>query len=343
MNGNLKTDLENSGLKFSQRQILSKFTTMGVGGKAEFFVQAENISDLKLTVELAVKNDTEYFVIGKGSNLIITDDGYPGLVILNNSSDWHISAIKDIDKKNKEIAARFQNIQPADYENIQFDNLEKQSQKIIVTATSGLRITNLMNLLFREGIFGLQWFAGIPATVGGAIYMNLHGGNKYFSDLLINAKLTNGKEIKDVKSDYFQFDYDWSILHKTKETVLSADLLLYKGDVSKPQRWANEWAKIKSFQPQKSAGCIFKNLCKEDQLKYNLPTSSSGYLIDKVLGLKGKRIGGAIISDKHAAFIENTGKATAKDVIELIDFIKDSAKSKLGLELQTEVQIIGIQ
>ena len=89
------------------------------------------------------------------------------------------------------------------------------------------------------------------------------------------------------------------------------------------------------------AGCIFRNLSTEEQSKLNLPTSSVGYIIDQVLELKGTRIGDAIISPRHAAFIENLGQATAHDVLNLIELVKREAKSKLGVELKEEIQIIG--
>ncbi|HPN74609.1 MAG TPA: hypothetical protein PK386_04895, partial [Candidatus Marinimicrobia bacterium] len=113
------------------------------------------------------------------------------------------------------------------------------------------------------------------------------------------------------------------------------------GNVEQARIVAQEWKSRKSFQPRRSAGCIFKNLSPEAQKQFNLPTSSVGYLIDKVLNLKGLRIGGAVISPKHAAFIENDGTASAKDVYELIKIIKTKAKETLGLELETEVELLG--
>ena len=123
--------------------------------------------------------------------------------------------------------------------------------------------------------------------------------------------------------------------------VLWVDLCLKKGDIQKAKELAKNLAKFKSQQPQRSAGCIFRNLTEEEQKKHNLPTPATGYLIDIVLNLKGIQKGGAIISEKHAAFIENLGNAKSTDVVDLINLIQYEAKNKLGIDLITEVELIG--
>jgi UDP-N-acetylmuramate dehydrogenase len=144
-----------------------------------------------------------------------------------------------------------------------------------------------------------------------------------------------------MNNDYFQFDYDWSILHQTGEIVLWTDLHLKKGDVQKAGALARDWARQKANQPRRSACCIFRNLTAAQQKQYNLPTPSAGYLVDKILNLKGKKCGDAVISPKHAAFIENLGKASAADVMELIKLIQQKTRDQLELELITEIQTIG--
>ena len=163
--------------------------------------------------------------------------------------------------------------------------------------------------------------------------MNMHGGEYFFGELVEKATLTDGYTIKSVSNEYFQFEYDWSILHKTGEVVLNADLKLVKGNLDSAKQLTRDWAKYKAGQPKRSAGCIFKNLSDQEQQRLELPTSSTGYLIDKVLGLKGMKIGDAIISNKHAAFIENLGQARAMDIFNLIQLIKQKAKSDLFIPL----------
>ena len=140
---------------------------------------------------------------------------------------------------------------------------------------------------------------------------------------------------------YFHFAYDYSILHDTKETALTVDLKLWKGQVESASEFAKKWAKEKSYQPRRSAGCVFQNLSSEEQSRLKISTPSTGYVIDHLLGLKGRQKGGAVISHKHAAFIENVDQASAQDVYDLIRLIRDEAKKKLDLDLKLEIQFIG--
>jgi UDP-N-acetylmuramate dehydrogenase len=119
------------------------------------------------------------------------------------------------------------------------------------------------------------------------------------------------------------------------------DLNLKQGDIRNAREFVRHWARIKSKQPQRSAGCIFKNLSAQEQVDLDLPSLSTGYIIDKVLKLKGKRKGDAIISTHHAAFIENLGSAKAADVFYLLNLIRETAQKKLGLDLKQEVELIG--
>jgi UDP-N-acetylmuramate dehydrogenase len=315
---------------------LAKYSTIGIGGNANQLVSVKNSRQLDKAIMLAKSHVHQFIIIGKGSNIIFTDSGYDGLVIINTSRTWKVIG-KHKERKPKSLTkTRFKSLQS---EITAHDDTNAPDTRIRVD--SGVKIDYLRKAMYKEGITGLEWFAGIPSTVGGAIYMNMHGGEYFFGDLVESAHITDGYNKRKVDKDYFRFDYDWSILHKTGEIILDADLSLKKGNIEKAQLLAKKWAKAKSFQPRRSAGCIFRNLSTDEQLNLNLPTPSVGYIIDQVLELKGKRIGDAIISPHHAAFIENLGQATAHDVFSLIELVKREAKSKLGVELKEEVQIIG--
>ena len=171
--------------------------------------------------------------------------------------------------------------------------------------------------------------------------MNMHGGRFFFGDIVESAVVFNGQKVRRVGHSYFDFDYDYSILQKTGESVLEADLQLSRGDIAPAKLAARQWALRKAVQPQKSAGCIFQNLSAVQQATLGLPTSSIGYLIDKVLQLKGVRRGDAIISERHAAFIENLGHARATDVYYLYNLIRNTAREKLNIDLVAEVEFIG--
>jgi UDP-N-acetylmuramate dehydrogenase len=328
---------------------LALHTTLGVGGPATRLATATTAEQLQEGVRLAHHYGIPVFVIGWGSNLIVSDRGFPGLVIKNRAQNWQViqEPSSATTKTSPPIPAR---LKPADEGYYRIDDLlysEELSPPVIVQAESGAKIDTLMKALFKQGITGLQWFAGIPATVGGAIYMNMHGGYHFFGDFVQQALLfdppaaAKAGGIKQVEQNYFQFDYDYSILQKTKETMLWAQLKLYRGDVQRAQATAREWARRKALQPQRSAGCIFRNLSPEEQKRLNLPTPSIGYLVEHVLKLKGVRRGDAIISPRHAAFIENLGNARAEEVKVLIELVAEKAKTELGLELQEEVEYLG--
>jgi UDP-N-acetylmuramate dehydrogenase len=323
---------------------LAWHTTFGVGGPAARLVTAKNAGQIQNGLRLAHQFNFPVFILGWGSNLIVSDRGFAGLVIKNRAQNWQIlGATAKLKTTPQKTLAR---LQPQGEGYYQIDDLmysEEDSPPVIVQAESGAKIDTLMKALLKQGITGLQWFAGIPATVGGAIYMNMHGGYHFFGDFVHRALLFDAKssEAKEVDQAYFKFDYDDSILHQTREAVLWAQLRLFRGNVGRAQATAREWARRKALQPQRSAGCIFRNLSPEEQKRLNLPTPSIGYLVERVLKLKGIRRGDAIISPRHAAFIENLGQARAEDVRALIDLVAAKARTELGLELYEEVEYLG--
>jgi UDP-N-acetylmuramate dehydrogenase len=273
--------------------------------------------------------------------LIISDNGFDGLVIINNTSHWEIISESDTMDSFNPGRSRYKKTEGTIQSIENYLHQVQASRSVVVRVDSGSRIAALSKALYKDGIVGLEWFAGIPATVGGGLYMNMHGGPLFFGDLVEGAVLFDGQNEKSVVRSDFCFDYDYSILHETKETVLTVDLCLWKGNPDLAADFAKEWAKEKAFQPRRSAGCIFHNLDSTEQERLNSPTSSMGFVIDQLLGLKGKRHGGAMISENHAAFIENTGNATAQDIYNLVKLTREEARKKLGLELKLEVQFIG--
>ena len=324
-----------------QDKSLAMFTTMRIGGKAKYLVHAFTKDQLHSIVSISKKYNIPYILIGKGSNLIISDKGFSGLAIINELKQWEILPESEFAPKtapDKRIIGRVDD-RIVDNPNLKYTDAAEKD--VFIRVESGSRIQSLLKSLLNQKITGLQWFAGIPATIGGAIYMNMHGGPEYIGNLVIRASLSDGKTIREVSQDYFQFDYDYSILHQTKEIVLSADLSLKIGDVSQVRKFIRDWVRLKSGQPMNSAGCIFKNLSLEQQKRFNLPTPSTGYIIDKILNLKGFRKGNAQISTYNAAFIENLGKARSEDVYYLFQLIRDEAQKKLNLNLETEIQFVG--
>jgi UDP-N-acetylmuramate dehydrogenase len=328
-------------IKIEQEKSLASYTTLRIGGKAKYCAHVFNAEQLYSIVSISKQKKLPFLLIGKGSNLLISDKGFAGLAIINEADHWEIisdTSLQPYYSSKQPVIGRVDN-HILTNPKLQFS--EDKAEDVFIRVESGARIQSLIKSLFNHRITGLQWFAGIPATIGGAIYMNMHGGPEYIGNKIVKARLTDGMNIKDVGQKYFQFDYDQSILHQTKEIVLTVDLNLKRGDINRAKKFVRDWVSLKSGQPMRSAGCIFKNLSLDQQTQFNLPTPSTGYIIDKILELKGYRIGDAQISTYNAAFIENLNRASASDVYTLIQFIREQAQKKLKINLETEVQLIG--
>ena len=319
-------------------------TTFGVGGPAEYFYIAQSTIDIVKAVKIARQLDIQFYIIGNGSNILVADRGVKGLVIKNSTEKIKILAKPPrAESISSNLAPRHSFTDNEDaQEIIKLEYDESKFPSVYVQLDSGISITEAIFYLLSKGITGLEWFSGIPATVGGAVFINLHGGHRFFSDYLITATiLTKINKIKTVTADYFKFDYDYSNLKKDKVVVLTATLRLRRGPLPQAEKIAKTWALKKSYQPRRSAGCIFQNLTSAQQKKLSLPTSSIGYLMDKVLKLKGKTIGQAKISNQHAGFIENLDKAQASDICQLIKLMKQTANKQLKLNLKPEIVFLG--
>jgi UDP-N-acetylmuramate dehydrogenase len=304
--------------------LLAPYTTFKIGGPADIFFEAKTTEELIRAIGLARTLSIPFCVLGGGTNILIGDKGIRGLVIKNSTRQIAIRGVVGAAKSGV------------------------SSKTAFVEADAGVLLNSLVRFTVEEGLAGLEMHLGLPGTVGGALYMNSKWTKPvgYVGDAVYSAKvLMNDMTVKEVKKSYFNFAYDYSILHKTHEIVLSVVFELPVDD--KKRLWEianNSIAHRRATQPQgvKSAGCIFKNITKEQAISHNTPehTTSAGYLVDSV-GLKGASVGGEKISDQHANFTINTGQATASDVLQLIDSAKEQVKRRYGIELEEEVIRMG--
>lgn len=300
---------------------LAKYTYFKLGGPADLYYEAKTVDELVNAVQLAISNHLPYLVIGGGSNILVSEAGFRGLVIKNKTTGLLMKGFAGGVEQGK-----------------------LDLKEAIVQADSGVPANLLIRYTLDQGLSGLEDVLGLPGSVGGAVYNNSHHLDKLFGDHIIEVEyLTKDGERKKYTQKDLQFSYDYSIFHKTKEIVLNASFLLKKGD--KDQLWEIANAAVKrraTTQPlgAPSSGCMFKNIKLADQMRLGVPTPSVGYLIDKA-GLKLERIGGAYVSDVHANFIVNDGTATSQDVFALIAKIKSTIKEKYGVDLELEVIIIG--
>lgn len=305
-----------------QTQIpLAKHTYFKLGGVADQFVEVKTKEDLIEAVRYAIESNLPYLVLGGGSNVLVSDAGFRGLVIKNRTSAVKLKGFAGGVEKGK-----------------------LDLKEAIVEAESGVTANYLIRYTLDEGLSGLEDMLGLPGTVGGAVYNNSHHLDKLFGDHIIEVEVLDhtGKIKKYTNSDC-QFAYDYSIFHKTKETILSASFQLSRGD--KATLWSIATDAVKrrsSTQPLglPSSGCMFKNISLADRMRLGVPTASAGYLIDKA-GLKGLRVGGAVVSEVHANFMINDGTATSSDVLSLVEEVKHKIKEKFGVSLVEEVIPIG--
>ena len=326
---------------------LSRHTSLKIGGPAELFFETRDSGDLIKAVRLARNFGVPVTVIGGGSNILVSDLGLRGLVVKNVGGDLKIRKMKFFGfhrDKVIPIETRWvgtkEGTQKYDFTDLDYD--ESSFPDIEVSIDSGVSLQTAMFKLFDEGITGLQWYSRIPGTVGGAVYNNIHGGNHTISEIVKEVVVLDSHGgVKKIQAKNMKFGYDKSRIHETGEVILEVVLNLKKGEVEKAKGVAEEWRKRKASQPFKSAGCVFKNISEKDREILGYPTSSVGYIIEHILNMTGFAVGGAKISADHHNFIVNTGRATAKDYLDVRDEIAKRAKEAIGLELEDEIICLG--
>ncbi|MDO8513135.1 MAG: UDP-N-acetylmuramate dehydrogenase [bacterium] len=313
---------EQLGEKLEEHLGLRDYTTMKVGGVADYVFSASTVSELVNAVQAAVNLDIPYLVLGGGSNVIISDYGFPGMVIFNRSS------------------------------NVAF--LQDRSQ---VMSDSGVYLSHLITSAAAKEYGGLEFLVGVPGTVGGAAYNNVSCWGGEFSDYVRSLTILLPGEEKgercrtvNIEAQDMKFGYHSSWLKENsgknvgrKPVILSVKLQLASLRREEIMRRIKQYQQMRlSKQPlgEHSAGSIFKNPSGFEATASEDKNYSAGFLIDKSGG-KRLRVGGAQVSKKHANFIVNTGKATAMDVRQLIEQIQELVREKKGITLEEEIEFIG--
>ena len=285
--------------------LLAPYTTYKIGGKADYFFTAYNKDDLVKAINQSKEKGVPFFVLGSGANILVGDGGFRGLVIHNKA------------------------------QNFRFDG------NLLITE-SGSTISDLIDSSLEKGLSGLEHFAGIPSTAGGAIRQNLHflspdrASTVFIESIVKWGLVLEGVIEKKVEKGYFEFGYDDSILHHNKDIFVleicfeleNKNPELIKAQISANLNWRNQ--KQPQLREFPSCGSVFKKI----------EGIGAGRLIENC-GLKGKQIGGAVISKKHANYIVNTGNATAKDVYELVMLIQEAVLKETGFRLEPEIGFIG--
>jgi UDP-N-acetylenolpyruvoylglucosamine reductase len=287
-----------AGAVFRRDERLAKRTTLRVGGPADFYIEPASDEDLAVVIRFCAEQELPWFVLGRGSNLLVKDGGFRGVVI--SLAQPH------------------------------FSRIEMDAPKLRCGA--GAKLKAVAVEAKRNGLAGLEFLEGIPGSVGGGLRMNAGAmGGAMFGIVESVRLMDSGGNIHDLAARELAVAYRSCATLKTN-VALSAVLRGCPDSGDEIAKRMNEYSR-KRWQSQPaapSAGCIFKNP----------PAIPAGKLIEE-LGLKGKRVGGALVSLEHGNFIITDGTATARDVLELIELIRERARTDRGIELETEVQIIG--
>ncbi len=304
---------------FKQTEPLSKYTTLKIGGKARYFVIVRNIEDLVWLAKKAQEFKCSYFVLGGGSNVLVADTGFNGLVIKNESA-----------------------------------NLVHQSN--IVVCDSGLPISVMLKKLAESNMGGLEFLAGIPGTIGGAVNGNAGAWGKNMADVVLNVTvLGRDGKVKKFSKEEIGFCYRGSLIKDAvidnpdfPPIILNVQLKTTQNTKEGILRIISNYIKMRrQKQPAGlSAGSTFKNVIETE----NIPKDTKTYIINGVipaglvldkLGYRGKKLGKIVVSEKHANFLINTGKGNSSDYLTLINEMQTNAKKVLGLNLEKEIVVVG--
>lgn len=272
-------------------------TTFKAGGKAKYFVTPVSMEMIKKLI-LYLEKKIPYYIIGNGSNLLVKDEGYEGVII--------------------KIGQQF-----ADY----------RIEDNLIECQAGAFVSKIANEACEHSLSGLEFAAGIPGMIGGAVTMNAGAYGGEFKDIIVDVTIMDRKgNIKTLSNEEMQFDYRYSIIPEKEYIVLGVTLRLEKGNREKIKEKMEGFLRARrEKQPLEypSAGSTFKR--------------PEGYFAGKLImdsGLRGYSIGDACVSEKHCGFVINKGNATATDILKLMDYIKETVKKRYNVDLEAEVKVI---
>jgi UDP-N-acetylmuramate dehydrogenase len=280
---------------------MSEYTTFRIGGKADAICFVQGLGELQQVFSYLNKEKIPYLLVGKGSNLLVRDGGFKGAVIIMRGQ---LATIKQHEKNDR-----------------------------MVLAGGGLTLRDLVRFCSQRGLGGLEFLSGIPGTVGGAVTMNAGAFGRDMGDVVqqVDVVTPEGEFTSRNRSD-LAFSYRESSIQEGSLVVRASLQCSQETSEIVSGRVAEYLTRRKVTQPLEypSAGSVFRNP----------PNDYAGRLIEET-GLKGKMIGGAIISPKHANYIVNTGGATAEDVLRLMEEAKEKVREAKGIELEPEIKVVG--
>ena len=297
---NIENALKQLNIGFLTEEPMKNHTSFRTGGNAEVFSIPKNESEIKAILNLCNKENVPCFVLGNGSNILVPDEGIRNRVVIYLG------------------------------DNLSYIN-EKEDGTIV--AGAGTKLIQLCRYALSKELSGLEFAYGIPGSVGGAAYMNAGAYGGEMKDVLVKINHINEDGTDGfTEGDEMDLSYRHSAYSSEKKIITSVELKLQNGDKEEIEAKMKDFlGRRKDKQPLEypSAGSVFKR--------------PEGYFAGALIeqsGLKGKRIGGAMVSEKHAGFIINYDNATTSDVLELIDFCRETVKDKFGVTLEAEIKSV---
>jgi len=307
-------------IKMQENVPLAPLTSFRIGGNAKFYVEIGSVDELKEALIFAKDKDIKFYVLASGSNLLVSDNGFDGLIIRMKMND--VSAHGEL-----------------------------------LTAQAGAALIKAINTAAENGLSGMEKMAGIPGTVGGGVRGNAGAFGTEIKSCVKSVEAFDTSKMEIVSFDLTEcnFAYRTSVFKENKNLiVVSATFALQKGDVSEIKKLTMDTIMMrasKGLHGVKSAGSFFMNpvtdnkqLLTDFEKEKGTParnnTLPAGWVIEQA-GLLGKKIGGAQISELHANYVVNAGDATASDVIMLVSFVKQQVRDQFGIQLTEEVNYLG--
>ncbi len=288
---------------FAADEPLSRHTTFRVGGNCRAFLTVKDSGSAERILQYLRQNAVPFRLIGRGSNLLVPDTGYPGVVLVLGGQLAEVSEPSEADSE-------------------------------VIVCGAGASLKNLCLAALSRGLTGLEFAYGIPGTVGGAVYMNAGAYDGEMSQVLESVTVLNGDGSREtLPAEALSLSYRHSIFMERKDAlILEAAVRLKKGDPAAIRARMQELlARRQEKQPLEypSAGSTFKR-----------PAGSYASLLIDQCGLKGYRVGGAQVSEKHAGFVVNRGGATYADIMAVCRHVQETVRSQTGYELELEPEIL---
>lgn len=291
-------DLTKIGCLFKENIPLYSYTSLKIGGNARFIAWPSTVNQIKALINSANQHQIPYYILGNGSNTLVLDEGVNGLVIIINKN---------------------------------FNAIEINDNTI--TCQAGASLRDVCVFAYEHGLSGIEFAYGIPASIGGAVYMNAGAYDGEIKDVVVDCDfLDENNRIQTFTNKELCLSYRHSYFHDHRCCILSARLQLRHGDKDMIKNKMDDFlARRVAKQPLEypSAGSTFKR-----------PVGAFAAKLIDDCGLKGYRIGGAMVSEKHTGFVINYDNATSKDILDLVDYIKKDVHEKTGYQLECEMRIL---